>query len=183
MAVRRSRHRASGSMATALPWTLSLSAFGNLFWRRRRAPNTTSATRTRRRSASSFWRPVGGLLPTQYDIHLPLVAVGAAAGGQLWGRWRQHPASTRASSSSVDHTCWESPRARGAGREVSSRSGLPWWCRSVGEAARRPIKTRTRRSRRFLFSAMAAAGDHWRIEGSGKTARVALARWNRPTAW
>ncbi len=28
----------------------------------------------------------------------------------------------------------------------------------------------------FLFSAMAAAGDHWRTEGSGKTARVALAR-------
>ena len=50
-----------------LPWTLSLSAFGNLFWRRRRAPNTTSATRTRRRSASSF-----------YDIHLPLVAIGPA---------------------------------------------------------------------------------------------------------
>ena len=28
-----------------------------------------------------------------------------------------------------------------------------------------------------LFSAMAAAGDHWRIEGSGKTARVDLSYW------
>src|SRR4029077_18006038 len=37
-----------------LPLTLSLSDFGNLFWRRRRAPNTIKqSTRTRRVSADS----------------------------------------------------------------------------------------------------------------------------------
>src|SRR3974377_592135 len=103
------------------------------------------------------------------------VAVTAATGAEIRGRWRQHPASTRAWTISVSLTRWESPRARGAGRVVSSRgeqgavrparaagaAGSPilFFVRAVGGApgrgggARRPPRPPpARRDRRFYFS-------------------------------
>jgi len=56
------------------------------------------ATRARRRRggiADSIFRDDDG---DGWQDQRGAVAVGAAAGGQLWGRCRQHPASTRASS-------------------------------------------------------------------------------------
>src|SRR3974377_2014950 len=79
------------------------------------------------------------------------VAVPAATGAEIRGRWRQHPASTRAWTISVSLTRWESPRARGAGRVVSSRGeqGAVRPARAAG-AAGAPVL--------FFFGAVAWGG-------------------------
>jgi hypothetical protein len=103
------------------------------------------ATRARRRRggiADSIFRDDDG---DGWQDRRGAVAVGAAAGGQLWGRCRQHPAGTSA---------WNILSA-------DSRSPILDFL-SLGAA---PRAITTRRHRRFLFTKFASPADRWRSAG------------------